>query len=114
MTSAQLAVPTGSNAVVLFQSTNFPPLQSADVQQVVVRVANSQNGTVRLEVSDNARTSSSPTWVTKVSSAATAAASPTEHVLDVAGAKDIRVSWVNGGVDQVTWHPEVSLHCDRT
>lgn len=110
-----------SNDYVLFStSVAFPRAQGyppgytdlAGVKRVRISLAHSHNGTFKLQRSSNGE-ASAPTWTTINDEAITAAASERSfYDAHVAGLRDWRVIWTNGGSAQTTWVPEITLDED--
>ena len=113
------ATPGADSAVyVLFNSTllgmgggaiqNMP----GGNKRYLLRLSNSQSGTLRCYASNNGGTS----WTQVVPDTAwTASAAGDQNNLDflIAGYKDFKAEWTNGGSAQATWVVHQALLCDQ-
>jgi len=106
------ALPTGSTTVNVFSSVvSFPAgnmLQALGINRIYMTFQNSQSGTLKLYRS----TDRGSNWTQFGSVSVSAASANAENPVDVDVEPyygDVKIDWVNGGSDQATFSPQVSL-----
>lgn len=109
-TATSLVTPTAAGTTLLFNSyTAFlgSPLDTTDVVRYIFTVDNTQAGTIRGSRSDDGTT-----WYVFVSQAVPIPAGVTDSGpidFPIDGLKYVKFEWINGGVDQTTWHPQQEI-----
>ena len=110
------ALPIDATTETLFSTVAaFVTSQSAfammGVHRVVVRLKNDQAGTLKTYRSVDRGTNWSQ--VSQTSVAAAAATASNDYDFLVEGYLDFKIDWLNGGVTQTTFAPDISLITDR-
>jgi len=105
-------LPTGSGTTTLIDTTTAFGLgvfRTLSFNRLQFAVENSHSGTLKLYRSTDHGT----TWDQVGGDEAVAAAAATDisgpYDYPVDGHLDVKLEWVNGGTDQTTWRPEMSL-----
>ena len=98
-----------STVVAAPDTPNF--LASADIHRVVVRLKNDQAGTLKTYRSSDRGTNWSQVSQTSVAAAASTASNDYDFLVE--GYRDFKIDWLNGGVTQTTFAPDISLISDR-
>lgn len=110
------ALPTGANTVNIFSSVvSFKAgnmLQALGVNRIYMTFQNSQAGTLKYYRS----TDRGANWTQFGSASVSAAAANAENPVDVDVEPyygDVKIDWLNGGADQATFAPQISLVTSR-